>query len=167
MISQDYNGTNAISSARAGDEERRPELWAKLVLAEARDNLAILHNEFLPEYVVSSSWTLYLKQEQMASIFQRTGLTFVADNLHEDWATKKFHQWQRAEEIENWISMYYLGQPLLVLDDLESGWSLQKSDLYKRGHTVLCDAWVGFVSDKLVEAQKKLRAQLTIRKDHG
>lgn len=165
IISQSYSGRDAIASAIAGDEELKPELWSNLVFTEARENLSMLHNEFLPFYVISSSWTNHLTQEQMASIFRRTGLAFVENNLHEQWTTPKNDDGYRADEIENWIALHrQRGQPLLVLDDLESGWSLQKSNLYKHGYAVLCDAWVGFIAEKLVEAQKKLRAQLTDRK---
>lgn len=151
-----------ITKFKSEDLDAWPELWSGLIYAEARDNLMTLHNEFLPHYIISSSWSNTLTKQQMQEIFRRTGLDFVADSLHEQqWTTPKSPGWTRLEEIENWISLHgHPGQSMLVIDDLESGWSLQKSSL----RPVLCDAWIGFVAEKLLEAQKRLRAQTGLAK---
>ncbi|MBC7703244.1 MAG: hypothetical protein H7274_04765 [Rhodoferax sp.] len=50
-------------------------------------------------------------------------------------------------------------QPVLVLDDLESGACLAKSQLAQDGRVVLCEIGIGFIGDKLTEAQRLLRSQ--------
>jgi hypothetical protein len=129
-------------------------------MAEARANLAVLHREFCPQYVVSSSWSNYLTREQMQQVFRLTGLEFVAVNLHKQWTTPKEIGATRLTEITKWITTHQQqAQLVLVLDDLESGWSLRGSPLEDKGYVVLCETWIGFVAEKLVEAQQQLWAQ--------
>lgn len=160
VISQTFTSYQVITTFKSADLDDSPELWSGLIFPQARDNLAALHKEFFPHYIVSSSWSNYLTRLQMEAVFRRTGLEFVADNMHEQWTTPKSNEWTRLDEIENWISQHgYPAQPMLVIDDLESGRSLRKSSLHLRGLVVLCDAWTGLVADKLLDAQKRLRAQ--------
>jgi len=62
---------------------------ARLGIPEARTNLVALHDEFWPQYVISSSWSNYLSEGQMREVFKRSGLAFVADNMHRRWTTPK------------------------------------------------------------------------------
>lgn len=160
-ISREYTSYQVITAFKLGDLDGWPELWSGLIFAEARDNLAALHSEFWPQYVVSSSWSNYLTREQLQGVFRRTGLGFVAGNMHKHWTTPKGMGSARVTEIENWISQYGRSvQPVLVLDDHESGWNLHGSSLDQKGHVVLCEPWIGFVTERLVEAQVQLRAQV-------
>jgi len=163
VTSREYTSYQVITTFKMGDIDGWPELWAGLVLPEARDSLNTLHRQFAPHYVISSSWSKYLTQEQMVQVFRRTGLDFVADNLHEQWSTPKIDG-SRVDEIESWLAKYRTpAQPVLVLDDDESGWSLAESCLERRGCVVLCEPCVGLVADKLAYAQRLLRAQQTRR----
>jgi hypothetical protein len=160
-ISSEFTSYQIITTFKSGDLDNWPELWAGLFFTEARANLATLHSEFWPQYVVSSSWTNYLNREQMQLVFQRTGLEFVADNMHKRWTTPKADGPSRLDEIENWIANHgQRGQPILVLDDSASGWGLCDSFLDDKGLVVLCEPWTGFVAEKLADAQRLLRAQL-------
>lgn len=142
-----------------------PELWDGLIDTVARTNLRALHDEFAPTYVISSSWTKFLSREQLVEVFRRTGLDFVVDNLHVEWATPKASGCYRAEEIYRWFDRAMPGQaptvlPVLVLDDDESGWTLADCPLDRAGQVVLCEVWKGLTDEKLVQAQQLLRAQL-------
>ena len=160
VISQSFTSYQVITNFKTHDIDAWPELWDGLIFPEGKANLTILHDEFLPNYVLSSSWTNYLTKEQMQIIFRRTGLECIAENLHNQWTTPKGSQSSRLEEIEQWIAEHGVpNQQMLILDDYESGWSLNKSGLDKKGLVVLCDAYTGLVADKLVEAQKRLRKQ--------
>jgi hypothetical protein len=162
-VSREYTSYQVIATFKSQDLDGWPELWAGLVFPEARANLMALHSEFWPQYVVSSSWTNYLTREQIQEIFRRAGLAFVADNMHKQWTTPKGTGSARVTEIENWIAKHRLRtQPILVLDDHESGWSLHESHLDQKGLVVLCEPWVGFVGDKLLDAQRLLRTQTGI-----
>ncbi|WP_119736973.1 HAD domain-containing protein [Noviherbaspirillum cavernae] len=160
VISREFTSFQVISAFKAQDLDY-PELWAGLVSPEARFNLAELHNEFQPEYVISSNWSSYLSQAQLQEIFQRTGLSFVAENMHAQWTTPKGTGSPRVTEVENWIVKYRQPeQAVLVLDDHESGWNLHECQLDQQGLVVLCDEWTGFTAEKLLDAQRLLRAQL-------
>lgn len=141
-----------------------PELWENIVDSGARANLRQLHDEFRPTYVISTSWTTFLTKEQLIEFFQRTGLAFVTENLHAQWATPKAPGQPRVEDIWRWCRANPPGgRPLLVLDDTESGWSLAGSAMDRAGQVVLCRAWVGFTAGRLAQAQEKLRAQMRPR----
>lgn len=159
-INREHTSIQVISAFKSKDLAY-PELWTELIAPEARSNLAVLHDEFRPKYVISSSWSNYMSREQFAEVFRRTELIFVAENMHKQWTTLKGAGPSRLTEIENWIAKYrQRGQAVLVLDDHESGWNLRGSPLDKQGLVVLCEAWTGFTAEKLLEAQRLLRAQV-------
>lgn len=157
--------TRQVLAALAGDETvDADEVWQQIFHPVARENLRILHEEFSPIYVISSSWTLHLNQQQLREAFQRTGIGFVADNLHQAPVTPRDEDSYRLVEIDAWLDAY-LGPTLsqansstyLIIDDVVSGQSLLGSDLEDR--TVFCDAWAGFTYPKLVAARKILRGE--------
>lgn len=159
-ISREYNSYQVMAIFKSGDVDRWPELWNGLLFASGRENLATLHREFSPQYVISSSWSHSLHREQMLEMFRRSGLEIVANNMHVHWTTPKFDGSSRTEELEGWIAAHrQLGQPMLVLDDHTSGWSLVESLLDQMGLVVLCEPGIGLVADKLVAAQRLLRVQ--------
>ena len=138
-----------------------PELWEKLVDAEAAANLLRLHEEFNPEYVISSSWALHLDREQLCDVLERTQLQFVVYNLHEHWQTQRARSSTRREEVEWWLEAHREpGQPFLILDDTYSGDTLMHSPLALDGHVVTCEVRKGLTATKWEEARVKLRRQL-------
>ncbi|MEC5218605.1 hypothetical protein RCH09_003579 [Actimicrobium sp. GrIS 1.19] len=150
-----------VQADPAGYLDTWPELWANLMFRQGRSNLQAIHDEFNPIYVASTSWSHYLDQADFIEVFKRTGLPFVADNLHDAWTTPKRGMKTRTDEIQAWLDANHLpGQPVLVLDDLESGACLEKSQLKQAGRVVLCEIGIGFIDDKLAEAQRLLRAQI-------
>lgn len=138
-----------------------PELWEKVVDAEAAANLLRLHEEFNPEYVISSSWALHLDREQLCDVLERTQLQFVVYNLHEHWQTQRARSSIRREEVEWWLEAHREpGQPFLILDDTYSGDTLMHSPLALDGHVVTCEVRKGLTATKWEEARVKLRRQL-------
>lgn len=138
-----------------------PELWEKVVDAEAAANLLRLHEEFNPEYVISSSWALHLDREQLCDVLERTQLQFVVYNLHEHWQTQRARSSTRREEVEWWLEAHREpGQPFLILDDTYSGDTLMHSPLALDGHVVTCEVRKGLTATKWEEARVKLRRQL-------
>lgn len=152
-----YNSFGVLAAFESAALDDVPSLWQYLFDASACKNLKTLHDEFFPEYVVSSSWTSFLDREQICEVLRRTGLGFVVENFHQEWCTSREDESYRLTEIEGWLEIHALGtpRPYLILDDLVSGQSLQGSRL--EGRAVLCDAWVGFTHPKLRSAQKILR----------
>lgn len=160
-ISREYTSYEVMTAFKSNDLDDWPQLWAGLISAEARANLGTLHSEFWPQYVISSSWSNFVAREKIQLIFRRTGLDFVAKNLHSRWTTPKGMGPARTHEVESWIAKNgRRGQSILVLDDQDSGSSLRASSLYGQGLVVLCAPWEGFNADKLASAQRLLRAQV-------
>ncbi|MYM23234.1 hypothetical protein GTP46_11310 [Duganella sp. FT135W] len=158
--------TRQVLAALAGDETvNADEVWQQIFHPAARENLRVLDEEFSPTYVISSSWTLHLDKQQLRETFWRTGIGFVADNLHQVPFTPRDEDSYRLVEIDAWLDTYLapaLSQAssttYLIIDDVISGQSLLGSHLEDR--TVFCDAWTGFTYPKLVTAQKILRRGL-------
>jgi hypothetical protein len=137
-----------------------PELWENLVDADAATNLRLLHDEFEPLYVVSSSWATYLDRDQMCDALTRTQLQFVVDNLHAEWATPRALSSSRRDEIEWWLEAHRQPeQPFLIIDDTNSGHTLIRSPLAYDGHVVLCKSAFGFTRKRYKEARQRLRRQ--------
>lgn len=158
-VNRIHNSTQVLFAFKNNALEDVPELWQWVFHYSARTNLQTLHEEFHPEYVISSSWTGFLSRDQIVEVLRRTGLEFVADNLHREWRTPKESGSYRLTEIESWLDSHNLlvQRPFVILDDELSGQSIPGSHLEARA--VLCDAWVGFTHPKLILAQQILRAQ--------
>jgi hypothetical protein len=158
--------TRQVLAALAGDETVDAEgVWRQIFHPVARENLRLLDEEFTPAYVISSSWTLHLDQQQLCEAFQLAGIGFVAANLHQAWATPRDEDSYRLVEIDAWLDTYLLPLPAqaeptayLIIDDVVSGQSLLGSHL--ENQAVFCDAWTGFTYPKLSVAQAILRSQL-------
>jgi len=139
----------------------RPELWSGLVDADASANLYELHREFVPRYVISSSWPTYLDHGQMCRVLTRTKLQFVVENLHPEWRTPRARSSSRRDEIQWWLDAHRTpGQAFLVIDDSYSGTGLAHSPLALDGHVVLCKSGYGFTRKRLKEAKFQLLRQL-------
>lgn len=144
----------------------RTELWAGLVDAEAAGNLYEFHTQFLPWYVISSSWATYLNYDQMCQALTRTKLQFVVDNLHVEWRTPRALSSSRRDEIEWWLDAHRKpAQPFLVIDDTYSGTGLAHSPLALNRHVVLCKIGYGFTKKRLKEAKYQLQRQLKLNDD--
>jgi len=161
-VHREHNSTSLRTAFKTDTLDAVTDLWAGLFHYSARMNLRTLHEEFSPEYVVSSSWTLHFNRKQIVEILHRTGLTFVAENLHREWRTPREDGVSyRLTEIEAWLDEHnpIKARPFVILDDELSGQSLPGSYLEERA--VLCDADVGFLYPQLRVAQAILRSQFS------
>lgn len=157
----DYSGLDVASFFKGELGMESVDLWTKLFLPNAVSNLFALNKEFLPEYVITSSWTNYLNRPQLQSVFQKTGLDFIGENLHIQWTTPKLNISGRLIELQNWIARFGNGsQPILIIDDTESGWNLEKSDFDLNGQIVFCEPRIGLVEHRLDKARQILRPQI-------
>jgi len=152
-----------VVAALAGDATADSEdVLRQIFNAEAVENLRLLHCEFEPLYVISSSWTLHLDRQQLCETFRRTGLKFVTENLHEHWCTPRDDDSYRLVEIDAWLDTHALLPPVAyaIIDDVVSGQSIPGSHLEAR--SVLCEAAIGFMRPQLRQAQEVLRTQLAM-----
>ena len=155
--------TRQVIAALSGESSVDAEaVWQGVFHEAAKQNLRLLHDEFGPCYVLSSSWTLHLSKEQLGQTFMLTGLEFVAENLHEQWCTPRDDDSYRLIEIDAWIDTYALSAtaPYLIIDDNLSGQSLRDSHL--EANTVFCEPWTGFMYPQLRRAREILRRQVCV-----
>jgi hypothetical protein len=158
--------TTQVLAALAGDETvDAGQVWQEIFHQHAVENLRQLNEEFLPWYIVSSSWTLHLTRAQLCAVFAETGLDFVAKNLHEHWCTSRDDDSYRLVEIEAWLDLHrrrgtrlLAPAPYLIIDDMLSGQSLVGSHLEER--TVFCEPSCGFLYPQLKAARGILGANL-------
>lgn len=159
-IHQVYNSYRVLEAFSGEKNEVAPELWTSVFDASARKNLLLLHKEFSPNYVISSSWASHLNRDQICEVLRRTSLQFVSENLSDYWCTPRDSASGRLNEIEAWLEQHTssVGYAYVILDDHVSGWGL--SDSWLEDKTVFCDAWVGFTYAKLRTARKILQKQI-------
>jgi hypothetical protein len=141
-------------------------LWTELFDVDAKAHLQALHNEFKPWIVLSTSWCRLLKKASLIEILNRSGLQFVADNLHQNWATpRRMHPDIRSGEISSWLRANpSFDDNWVIVDDELSGrgladWPIEAHKLF----IVMCRENVGLTN---VEYQK-LRTAFLLRMKIG
>lgn len=160
-VHAEYNSQQMLKVI-SGQVPDWPKLFENLVDAGAAAHLLLLHQEFHPTYVISSTWSLHLDRDAMSAVLLRTNLGFVVENLHDAWQTPRALQSSRSQEVEWWLAEHRVaGQPFVILDDPDSGYTLAGSYLDVQGHVVLCERKIGFSGEKLAEARRILQRQMT------
>lgn len=155
-----YNLEDVRRALELESLDEAADLWESLFHYAAVTNLRILHDEFLPAYVISSSWVSFLNKQQICEVLRRSDLSFVVENLSETWCTPRNEDSYRLSEIEAWLESAALpaDASYVILDDELSGQSLRDSHLDES--FVCCDASVGLTYFKLELAREILRTQL-------
>lgn len=158
-IHPDYTSGVVVAALRSGNPHLAIELWANVFHQELRANLARLHHEFEPNYVISSTWSTYLSRDEIQEALMRGGLGFVAASLHSNWRSATEVGSYRVTDIAAWLRTNGAAQPFgyVILDDLSSGRTLVDSAL--EPYTVFCDEWVEFTGIQLERAVAILLAQ--------
>ena len=177
-MSSPYGGFDAI--AAVNDRHVNPEqVYQGLFVTSAVRALKRIHDEMQGgiQYVISSTWRESFSRAQLAVVFRRAGLGFVADRLHEEekWRTPaQFGRSQRIHEIAEWLDRHHQGEPFAIVDDTFSGASLlpalmPASNVPAPGHSgnkpphpfagrvVLCEENVGLTGDHVAFIVAALR----------
>ncbi|MYM71637.1 hypothetical protein GTP56_05430 [Duganella sp. FT134W] len=159
-IDPQYPSGRVLTALLRGKLDEVPELWENIFDKLARQNLLMLHEEFSPTYVISSSWAGMLSREQICEVLRRTKMQFVANDMHDEWKLPHLKVPERAADIEAWLHLHnqVSPRPFLILDDVISGHPIRNTRLEQ--YAVLCDAWSGFTDKNLEHAQMILRAQM-------
>lgn len=131
--------------AKLAVNDESSELWTHLFDANAKRNLQKLDEKFKPWYVISSSWWWLFDRAEMVEIMQRSGLQFVADNLHSTWATPKASRpGMRAVEVKSWLALHPdFSNSWVVVDDKLSGRGFKNWTREALSYVVLCQLEVG------------------------
>lgn len=145
-----YGGHDAIGSNPPAD------LWENLFHAPAVDVLRKVSDEFSPAFVITTSWLQFVHPEGMVQILQRSGLAFVANNLHAQPEAPFTRGRTRADAITTWLAANHRGEPYVILDDKMSGTGLDEPNWRKNGRVVLCDVNVGLLPTHALAIRRAL-----------
>lgn len=155
-LSNPFGGYDAIDVVY--DRCPNPEAVYKALFAAA--SVAVLRHvhdtmDGRLRYVISSTWREYFSREQLREVFRRSGLDFVADQLHgpDSWSTPTdVPSGQRTDEIATWIERHHADEPFVIIDDEFSGVSLVPALRLAShpffGRVVLCREGIGLTVEQ-------------------
>ncbi len=165
-LNNPFGGYDALTVLAAAAREGTPlsakdELWDKLFDTQAVAHLRLVHDEFSPRYVLSTSWRWFFDQGLLEKTLELGGLGFVAQSLHRDWTTPQIsRRAHRAVEINGWLEQHpEVAHSWVVLDDGLSGTGFDTWTHERRQFVVLCQEGVGFQKDEL----QRLRRAFVLR----
>lgn len=160
-----YDVLEHLQEVRAGHrtETDLQPVWNQLFDDGAKAHLVKIHGEFAPHYVMSTSWSRFCDRPLLETILCSTGLSFVADNLHQDWETQKAPGQTRAEQVRSWLDRHpEFDRRWVVVDDDASGSGLSSGWFATDGpFVVLCEEGIGLNADKSHQLRQAFRARLT------
>lgn len=167
-MSSPYGGFDVIDVV-AGRHVNPEAVYRSVFVARARDALKLVHDAFGGElrYVISSTWREVFDRSQLIEVFRRSGLGFVADQLHDDarWRTPvKLRRGKRVDEIAQWLAQHHEGEPFVIVDDTFSGPSLRPALADSAhpffGRVLLCEENVGLTPEHVEVIVQTLRRPL-------
>ncbi len=158
-LNSPYGGYDAMLALASGREVRPDdELWSKLFDSSAKKHLQLVHEEFSPTYVLSTSWRWLFERSALEQVLHLGGLSFVVEHLHQDWSTpmlsRKAH---RAVEIATWLAQSPShASSWAILDDMLSGTGFATWNVARREYVVLCQKEVGFQEQEYLQLRRAL-----------
>lgn len=149
-LNQPYGGYDVLNAFSQASRDGTPinakdALWPRLFNKRATQYLQQVNEEFGPNYVLSTSWRWFFERDQLEQTLELAGLSFVAQNLHQDWTTPQISRdVQRAVEIRRWLSNHpESANAWVALDDELSGTGFSTWPWGKQNFVVLCQEGVG------------------------
>lgn len=132
-----YGGEHVFSEPRPAD------LWERLFAPEPVKTLLAVVERHNPKFVITTSWLRHMSRDTCDKILRYSGLSAVADRMHETWDAWPSRSMSRREAIERWLKDHHRGEPYVILDDELSGIGLPKSSHAAAGRVILCQQDVG------------------------
>lgn len=151
-LNQPYGGYDVRRSASACPED----LWTKLFDAGCKDVLLQSIAEFNPRIVLTTSWLRFFERDGFVALLGNSGLTAVAEALHEKWECPQVAGTTRLQAIQAWLNQHHNGEAFVVIDDTLSGTGLKGSALDRAGRVVLCKVDSGLQPAHLLRIRKAL-----------
>lgn len=166
-------GNDALQALRATatDAEAlgQSEFWSSLfhrLSVEVLDHVMRAHR---PRVVITSSWLLHFDDQMLKAVFHRTGLSSVAESFHDHWDAQQDRGMTRLAAITRWLDNHHGGEPIAIIDDIESGTGPRGSRLDRAGCVILCAPNVGLRAQHLPAIRTALgeahRFRASSRKD--
>lgn len=161
-----YDVALALGKPVADDSTEPPtKLWEQLMSRPALALLRQIDEEFRPLYVLSTSWARVMDDAALREMLQRSGLGFVAENLHVDMTTATGRKPNtRWNEIAAWVATHpEFADRWVVLDDELSGTGLEdaKQVAAAKPFVVLCKAHVGITQSEYEQVRAALLTRVS------
>lgn len=161
-----YGGYDVLKALMAESKGQSPleshhDLWARLLDGRAVRRLLLLHEEFSPIYVLSTSWACVFDEASLWRILSLSGLGFVVSNLHESPISTLGGPTARWQDLRTWLDAHpEFAELWVVVGDERSGTGL----LYDRlsalqNFIVICQPRAGLTNI----VYRKLRDALLAR----
>jgi hypothetical protein len=112
--------------------------------------------EHKPRVVITTDWLRFMERDEFEALLRRTGLSPIADVLHDAWEALEMGDMTRYGAIDRWLRVNYVGQPLVILDGILSGTGLKGSKLDKLGCVVWCETGIGLHDGHLQQVRRVL-----------
>lgn len=161
-LNEPYGGYDALSAFAEATRNQTSiqtdaPLWSGLFDAQASEHLKQVHEEFSPNYVLSTSWRWFFDRDALVQTLDLGGLSFVAEHLHMNWSTPQLsRQAHRAVEIKGWLAEHPECTSWVVLDDELSGTGFSSWSREPRKFVVLCQAGVGLQKAEFEQLKQAL-----------
>lgn len=164
LLFLDFDGIICLNSPYGGydlfDSSERPsDLYERLWHPPAVNALLSVLAGHQPRVVITTSWLRLMERDGFEALFRRTGLSAVADALHDAWEAPAMRDMTRHGAIERWLHAHYTGEPLAIQDDDVSGTGLRGSKLDKLGCIVWCEQDVGLHPGHLPQVRRALTGE--------
>lgn len=139
--------TQAVSDIARGNSTWREyqETWTRLFTMEPLRHLKALHDQFQPQYCLTSDWTGWMDKAALLNVLCLSGLAFVASNLHARWEVDPGQgAIHRSAQIEAWLRLHSdQHDQWVVLDSEVRGPGVLSWPEHLAAHTVFCCSDVG------------------------
>ncbi|WP_416758447.1 HAD domain-containing protein [Roseateles sp. So40a] len=146
-LNSPLTGHDALLALRAtatdAEAPGQSEFWSSLFHRLSVDVLECVMREHRPRVVITSSWLLHFDDQMLKAVFHRTGLSSVAESFHDHWDAQQDRGMTRLEAITRWLENHHRGEPIAIIDDIESGTGLRGSHMDRAGCVILCEPNVG------------------------
>lgn len=133
------------------------DLWERLFSKPATDILLGVLREHCARVVLTTSWTQLMARCTFEETFHASGLSVLAESLHEEHEAWQARDESRLDAINRWLVRSYKGQQYVVIDDHYSGTNLLGSHIDRAGRLVMCEVGVGLQESHVVNIRKALR----------
>lgn len=153
-----YDAKRALAEQDSSQNHDALEVWSKLFDAKATENLRAIDEEFSPQYVLSTSWVWIFEKHEIVEVLRRTGLGFVADGMHQTWATpKNSPRGMRSVEVSNWLRLHpEFANSWVVVDDKLSGTGFKHWSRESLSAVILCQEGVGLQQQEVAKLKMAL-----------
>lgn len=158
-------GGKDVEQALRYPQHAPSDLYEKLFAPESVEVLNGLMKEFAPQVVLTTTWLRLLDRSHFIHVFTQCRLEMVARSLHQHWAAQQDVGMSRLDAVTGWLRQHHRGEPVVVIDDEESGASLIGAPIDKSGRVVLCKAGEGLRRSHIEPARRAL--QLSIYQVHS